>query len=378
MRPKLLFILATIVYCSVTTAQNVGIGTVTPLTKLEIKNPVKSTVRISSNGFGDTSQLTLSNRNASNQGTDFTFSANAETSLRLTTASDIAGNNHDSILTVTPAGRIGVNKVTASERLDVRGNINITDGSIKVNGVDGSAGQVLMKNAGGTFGWGSVANSSQYPNVIGFRAGSSVLSPTPHNWTIPAGVTKIFVEAWGGGGGGAIGGGGGGGAYAATEWTVTPGASVTISLGEAGEAAPSAITDGENGGNTTVTIGGVVLQAYGGSGGSVAGGGFPGRFSTNAGLPVFGQSGAPGETTKEVYGQYSSTIFYTAANYGAGGQSGNTTVANNNGGFRSINTATSGLIKQVYAQVGTEPGGGGGGDMVGGRYGGPGMVIIHY
>ena len=99
-----------------------------------------------------------------------------------------------------------------------------------------SAGQVLMKNNSGNLAWG---NFSQYKRVIGFPSGSSTLSNTSHSWTIPAGVTQILVEAWGGGGGGAVGGGGGGGGYGALEWTVAPGANVSITIGAAGAGATS-------------------------------------------------------------------------------------------------------------------------------------------
>ena len=377
---KNIFLLGTAMFCGIyAMAQNTGIGTATPSEKLEIKNASRAAVKVSGNGFGDTSQLIFSNRNVSQQGTDFKISSNAESGLRVSSASDLPANRHDSILTLTPGGRIGINNINPAQQLDVRGNINV-DGTILANGVDGTAGQVLMKNAGGSFTWGNMS-SQQYAHSIGFRAGSSGITATVYNWTVPAGVTKLFVEAWGGGGGGAAGGGGGGGGYAATEWTVTPGAAVAINIGEGGEGASTPAGDGENAGNTTVTIGAIVLTAYGGQGAYVGSGGFGGRFNVNSGaLMPYGQSGAAGESSREVYGAYSSTIFYTAVTYGKGGMAGNTSIENSNGGFRSVNNSSLVNIKLIYGKNGTEPGGGGGGDGTGisGNYGGPGLVIIHY
>ena len=58
---------------NIVNAQNVGIGTTTPQEKLEIKNALRSTLRISSTNFSDTTELLLSNRNNSNSGTDFSI-----------------------------------------------------------------------------------------------------------------------------------------------------------------------------------------------------------------------------------------------------------------------------------------------------------------
>lgn len=373
---SLLFIL---VFPVVLCAQNVGIGTAAPADKLEIRNPVRSAARISSNSYSDTSQLILSNRNASQQGTDFKFSSNAEQGLRLSSASDLANNSHDSILMITPDGRVGINNINPAQRLDVNGNVNI-NGSLLANGVDGTAGQVLMKNTSGIFSWGNISGGQQYEHSIGFSPGFSNISPVNTNWVIPAGVTKLFIEVWGPGGGGAAGGGGGGGGYGASEWQVTPGATVAISFGGIGLGETSS-TAATNAGNTVVTINSVTLTAYGGEAAASGGGGFGGSANTNSSLPVIVAGGSHGEVTKEQYGQYNSTVFYTARLGGNGGQGGNTSIANQNGGFRSFNNSTNAIIKTIYGGPGVSPGGGGGGDASGvaiANYGGTGLVIIHY
>jgi hypothetical protein len=85
------------------------------------------------------------------------------------------------------------------------------------------------------------------------------------NFTVPAGVYRIFVECWGAGGGAPAGGGaGGGGGYSAGWLNVTPGQTISYAVG--------AGSSGAAGGNTTFGV----LTANGGSLGSsgnqVAGG----------------------------------------------------------------------------------------------------------
>ena len=107
-------------------------------------------------------------------------------------------------------------------------------------------------------------------------------------FNVPAGVTKLYVEAYGGGGGGGganrytdgyntiytVGGVGGLGGYYEGMWGVTPGASISITVGIGGAGGVSvrpfpdpyqpAASDGSGGGHTSFN--GTIL-AYGGTGG---------------------------------------------------------------------------------------------------------------
>lgn len=271
------------------------------------------------------------------------------------------------------AQNVGIATTTPSEKLDVNGNVNVS-GTIKVNGIDGTAGQVLMKNSAGVFSWGNMA---QYNHTLGFSSTSS-LSNTLYTWTVPASVTKVFVECWAGGGGGATGGGGGGGGYAAYEWSVTPGSVFNITVGGGGAGATTATTDAVDGSNTIVQIGTAQLIAYGGDGGHVTIPGFAGEFGASFGAYYYGQSGTAGECNTESYGVYNATIYYTAIKFGSGGIGGNTQLLQHNGGFRSYNTSTAAIIKNTNSLFGVEPSGGGGADATGGKNGAPGLVIIHY
>lgn len=91
------------------------------------------------------------------------------------------------------------------------------------------------------------------------------------SWTVPCGVSKITIKAWGGGGGGGgsnsrynDGSGGGGGAYVESELTVISGDGITYSVGQGGLAgAANTGGDGTGGGNTTI----LSISAKGGNGG---------------------------------------------------------------------------------------------------------------
>ena len=106
-------------------AQNVGIGTNTPSSKLEVKGPSSTSIKVSSANFEDTSQLILSNRNSTGEGSDFLITARREQGLYFTVASDLALNRHDSMLTLLKGGNVGIGNTLPTAKLDVNGGIKI-------------------------------------------------------------------------------------------------------------------------------------------------------------------------------------------------------------------------------------------------------------
>ena len=118
---------------------NVGIGTATPQTKLEVKNAGNAAIRIRSNNYSDSTRLIFSNRNPSEQGTDFIFSSNQETGLNILTTSDLPANNNASVLFLSPQGKVGIGTLTPSFALDVADRIRVR------NGASGTAGIWLNK-----------------------------------------------------------------------------------------------------------------------------------------------------------------------------------------------------------------------------------------
>lgn len=128
-------------------------------------------------------------------------------------------------------------------------------------------------------------------------------------FTVPLGVTRVFVEAWGGGGGGGkglypgggnptgAGGGGGAGGYAAGIANVTPGAAIAVTVGTGGTNAPTA------GGSTSF---GTAVIAAGGAAGSTSsaneGNGGAGGSGTAGTILMSGAAGGRGVLTSKAIG----------------------------------------------------------------------------
>ena len=157
-------------------------------------------------------------------------------------------------------------------------------------GTTGAAGAPGAAGAAGTNGTNGI-----FSNVQVFVANG--------NFTVPAGVTKVFVECFGGGGGagdvsgGSSQSGAGGGAYAAAIKTVVPAAIHAVVVGAAGAAGGAGV--GGTGGTSsilTVSAPGGVGQGAGsnpGAGGVAAGGDL--NFNGQPGaLTVGGGAGADG------------------------------------------------------------------------------------
>ena len=122
-------------------------------------------------------------------------------------------------------------------------------------------------------------------NKVAHATGTPVIvvwntTPAGGTWTVPNNVTLVSVLVVGGGGGGgsaygaasqnrrAGGGGGAGGYQTNTSYTVTPGASVTVTVGTGGASGTwngSEITDSVNG---TASVFGTITANGGGFGGS--------------------------------------------------------------------------------------------------------------
>jgi len=174
-------------------------------------------------------------------------------------------------------------------------------------------------------------------------------------FTVPAAISRIFVRLWGaGGGGGGVGGGGGGasggagGGYAEGWYTVTPGASITVTIGAGGALGNGTPTAGGSGGTTSF---GPYLSATGGGGGQGASGGSiaavngavgsgiggtiniagnPANSGLNTGAVTLGSSGGATFSTSLIGGYAVGPGNSAAFPGGGGGGAGGGT--NNNGG----------------------------------------------
>ena len=273
---------------------------------------------------------------------------------------------------------VGINNPSPAERLDVNGNINVT-GTIKANGTDGAAGQVLMKNSSGNLQWSDLSN---YKNFTTYYFDGS--------FTVPAGVTKIAVELWGAGGGGNGDASGGGGGYIMAVLNVTPGAIATIDIGTGGTG--TSFNSAQGGGNTTFSIGAVNLNAGGGFGAQYitatsfllgAGGMFP-VFIPGVNTYI-GAKGFAGSSISRNFTQVNATTFYETIDGANGGHAWNAPEAAGKAGRMIWNITGSAIIQFVNGDLnGSSPGGGGAsgfhyttGVTTGGN-GGDGLVIVRY
>ena len=185
------------------------------------------------------------------------------------------------------------------------------------------------------------------------------------SWTVPANVTSVDVFLMGGGGGAggnltydssytSFGGGGGAGRLKKQQLTVTPGQSITVTIGVGGTAGVDRTGTGSSGGvgsNGGSTSFGTLLSATGGNGGG--GGSTP--ASGGGGNGGAGSAGGGGGSCGATYGGSGGN-----GDYCGGGGASSSTNANTKGG-----------------NGGTYGGGGGsnyGSRATGGQYGGAGGV----
>ena len=186
-------------------------------------------------------------------------------------------------------------------------------------------------------------------------------------FTVPAGVTKILVTAFGGGGGGDsydIGGGQGGDRVIKKAYSVAPGTVIPITIGTGG-------AEGTDGGATVV--GNLVTLAGGGKGGSP---------KSHRGSPG-GPSSTNGMDSPMANGGYGgSSGYYSTTEYRGGGGGGGGYGQGGNGGY---GTGSGGYYAGDGANGGIGAGGGAGGRARdGGKYngdggnGGNGIVIIEW
>jgi hypothetical protein len=189
-------------------------------------------------------------------------------------------------------------------------------------------------------------------------------TPGTYSWTVPNGVTLIWVTIVGGGGGGGGGsssssggyggGGGGGGIIYHLPLKVSPGKTLTITVGAGGNGG-AVDYNGANGGNSQITGDDLGLNpiAYGGGGG--------GAGTSNA----YG-SGGPGGTIRP--------FVYS----GIGSKGGDGYYAPNNSYYTNGGNSL-GLGGGSNGGTGAYGGGGGAGvrGYAGGK-GGDGIVIIEY
>lgn len=227
-------------------------------------------------------------------------------------------------------------------------------------GSQGTLGQTLTSaGAGANPTWSSVTDKSEFFSADG-------------TFTVPTGVTKVYLTMIGGGGGGASGGaqntenggGGGSGAWLINyPYTVTPAAGLAVVIGTGGAGGvydANNVVAGVDGVattfNTVVSCAGGNLALAAGNGengvGGAASGGYDGAASVAGGYT--GVSGAGGNGTNSVGGGSGGSPFGVGVTGGAG-----------SGGIGTANTGVGGA-------------GGAGAAGANGGAGGTGFVLVQW
>jgi hypothetical protein len=332
-------------------AQNVGIGTGTPGGRLQVnhRSGTQPGIKIVDSALNDAGVLMFQNVNFSK---GMKLAGFTSTDFNNGQFLDIRS---DSVITATfrGNGNVGIRNISPDYPLDVNGNINTT-GNILVNGTDGVAGQVLMKNSAGNMAW-------QYPEQ--FRNMASFVTTGSTTWTVPANITRIKVELWGGGAGGNQSLSGGAGAYIMSVLTVSPAQVWNITVGDGGAI--------NTNGNSTIfsrVASGITLTAGGGNANALVS-----TFSAAGTTSFFGMQGQSSRLGQVHYQRLGTTdyIFYQDADGASspmttntGGKSGQTRFAAD---FSSSANYPGG--------DGAQPGGGGG---LCNTTGGNGMLVIYW
>lgn len=161
-----------IITISITSAQNIGIGTATPLSPLHLRG-TGALLRLdapapSISFYNNTSQYGSIFFNQADGSMNFFTPLISGGSVRIS-----PNNNLNTIFTNT--GNVGIGLVNPSYKLDVNGDINLT-GALRANGATGTARQVLTSNgATGAPEWKNAA----YSNNIRFAVEMSAIHTTP-------------------------------------------------------------------------------------------------------------------------------------------------------------------------------------------------------
>jgi len=221
------------------------------------------------------------------------------------------------------------------------------------------AGNVMITGGLGASDVKAIAVAAQPRNEIAFAS--------TQNWTVPAGITQVFVEEWAGGGGGGgssgaqgIGTGGGGGEYRRGRFDVTPGQVIGVTVGPGGAGGNGGV--GGNGGTTSF---GALMSAMGGAGGG------------------FGNNVASGQVTPGGSGGAGGSISFPGVGGGFGQNgtaNGIATYASGIGGSSPLGGASPAINVNSAGGPGLSPGGGGNGGCIGnvGGNGANGLIIVRF
>jgi hypothetical protein len=241
----------------------------------------------------------------------------------------------------------------------------------------------LAQNETSVLGFWFPTEQDGYTTVLGKTRTVFQFTGANQTFTVPGGITHIFVKMWGAGGGGGSYGGwrqgstGGGGGYSEGIVPVVPGQTLTIRVGGRGTARPAANVAWPNGGGASLSGGDNQYTANGGASSSLivptinsgnpcmfaGGGGGGGSVTGFARNPGGAGGGLQGEDGYVDVGT-PSTVYTPFTLVGKGGSQS----AGGGAGAGSSTTGGAGSSNQggTHQNANTYGGGGGGGFFGGG------------
>lgn len=240
---------------------------------------------------------------------------------------------------------------SSTERLRIASN-----GAIGLSGANyGTSGQVLTSNGSGS--------APSWQNASG-QGGRGQVFTSSGTFTIPTGITSLKVTVVGGGGGGGgssttfnfqgAAGGGSGGAGISYLTGLTPGATISVTIGAGGAGGAGGNNIGGTGGSTSVSSGTQSITTITATGG---GGGASTEYSTNQtwGNTKGGNAGACSGATMNFGGNPGHNTFP------GGGADGSQNVSGGGGGSIFGGGGSGRVCNQGTGVAGQAPGAGGGG-----------------
>ncbi len=194
---KHLVSLILLIYAANLSAQTVAInneGTAALDNKamLEVRKAGVSKLKIRSKEFSDTTILELSNRNSSDEGTDFRLTSFGESGMVLRSLSDIPSRNIDSIITISAGGAVKFGSLKGTGTRTVTANANgqlVAAPAIYYVSIPAAAFQPKNGGSGANF------TATDSYGTTGFTDGTNnaLVAPVnlPHGATVTA--IKVFV-----------------------------------------------------------------------------------------------------------------------------------------------------------------------------------------